>query len=54
MELKTHHEAWTGDKSVKRRFKLRNSELTGVRLLFVLGVCFFYCPAVLVLVHSYM
>lgn len=30
MELKTHHEAWTGDKSVKRRFKLRNSELTGV------------------------
>ena len=30
VELKTHHEAWTGDKSVKRRFKLRNSELTGV------------------------
>ena len=30
VELKTHHEAWTGDKSVKRRFKLRNSELVGV------------------------
>lgn len=30
VELKTHHEAWTGDKSVKRRFKLRNSELFGV------------------------
>ncbi|CAN0569093.1 unnamed protein product, partial [Ectocarpus sp. 12 AP-2014] len=29
VELKTHHEAWTGDKSVKRRFKIRNSELTG-------------------------
>eukprot|EP00904_Undaria_pinnatifida_P006807 jgi/Undpi1/3256/HiC_scaffold_15.g06630.m1 len=29
VELKTHHEAWTGDKSVKRRFKLRNSELSG-------------------------
>ncbi|CAN0517156.1 unnamed protein product, partial [Ectocarpus sp. 8 AP-2014] len=32
VELKTHHEAWTGDKSIKRRFKIRNSELTGVRL----------------------
>ena len=34
VELKTHHEAWTGDKSVKRRFKLRNSELTGVSFFF--------------------
>lgn len=38
VELKTHHEAWTGDKSVKRRFKLRNSELTGVSFLLFRGL----------------